>query len=152
MAWNKPQNLQPQELEELIVPRGGLVLWTFTFRKNQSTTPVRKPLNLESQGKHVTPRPPRPINEISLTKLMKSAYFTNFFLCSTTKYNMGHPPSDQALRCSVMLFVDTSMNRLASGITGFEPLVRVFRMSDGSPVPILQHTFLLNTLYYNTYY
>jgi len=51
---------------------------------------------------------------------------------------MGQPPSDHALKCSVMLLVETSIKRLASGITGLEPLVRVFRMSDGSPVPILK--------------
>jgi hypothetical protein len=54
---------------------------------------------------------------------------------------MGHPPSDHALKCSVMLLVETSIKRLASGITGLEPLVRVFRMSDGSPVPILKQKY-----------
>lgn len=29
------------------------------------------------------------------------------------------------------------MNRVASGIMGFDPFVRMFRMSDGSPIPIL---------------
>lgn len=51
---------------------------------------------------------------------------------------MGQPPSDQALKCRVMLLVDTSMNLPASGIIGLEPFVRVFKMSEGSPVPILR--------------
>lgn len=51
---------------------------------------------------------------------------------------MGQPPSDQAFKCRVMLFVATSMNLAASGMIGFEPLVRVLSMSEGSPVPILK--------------
>lgn len=51
---------------------------------------------------------------------------------------MGQPPSDHAFKCRVMLFVATSMNLAASGMIGFEPLVRVLSMSDGSPVPILK--------------
>lgn len=51
---------------------------------------------------------------------------------------MGQPPSDQALKCRVMLFVDTSMNLPASGMIGLEPFVRVFKISEGSPVPILR--------------
>lgn len=50
---------------------------------------------------------------------------------------MGQPPSDQALKCNVMLLEDTSIKRLASGIPGFDPLVFVFRISEASPVPIL---------------
>jgi len=30
------------------------------------------------------------------------------------------------------------MNFAASGMIGLEPFVRVFRMSEGSPIPILQ--------------
>lgn len=54
---------------------------------------------------------------------------------------MGQPPSDQALKCSVMLFVDTSMNLAASGIIGLEPFVRVFSISEASPVPILSKRY-----------
>lgn len=43
-----------------------------------------------------------------------------------------------------MLLVDTSMNRDASGIIGFDPLVRVLRISDGLPVPILQKDIFIN--------
>lgn len=55
---------------------------------------------------------------------------------------MGQPPSDQALKCRVILLVDTSMNLAASGMIGLEPFVRVFNMSEASPVPILQITFV----------
>lgn len=55
---------------------------------------------------------------------------------------MGQPPSDQALKCRVMLFVDTSMNLAASGMMGLEPFVRVFKMSEGSPIPILQKALM----------
>ena len=48
------------------------------------------------------------------------------------------------------------MNLAASGMIGFEPLVRVLSMSDGSPVPILKSTsqyiiyyIILYIIYYN---
>jgi hypothetical protein len=50
---------------------------------------------------------------------------------------MGQPPSDQALRWSVTLLAEPSINRLASGTAGADPLVRVLITSDPSPVPIL---------------
>jgi len=75
------------------------------------------------------------ILNISTYLFIFSSYF---FLCSTTKYNMGQPPSDQVFKCREMLFVDTSMNFAASGMIGLEPFVRVFRISEGSPTPILQ--------------
>lgn len=62
-----------------------------------------------------------------------------FFLCSTTKYSIGQPPSNQAFKCNVTLVADTSINLLASGIFGFEPVVFVFNKSDSSPVPILKY-------------
>lgn len=52
---------------------------------------------------------------------------------------MGQPPSNQAFKCSVTLVADTSINLLASGIFGFEPVVFVFNKSDSSPVPILKY-------------
>lgn len=76
-----------------------------------------------------------------------------FFLCSTTKYNMGQPPSDQVLKCKEMLFVDTSINFAASGMIGLEPFVRVFRMSEGSPIPILQkNSHMYEISYYKNYF
>lgn len=67
---------------------------------------------------------------------------------------MGQPPSDQAFKCRVMLFVATSMNLAASGMIGFEPLVRVLSMSDGSPVPILKSESIvpIRNLSYNLLY
>lgn len=65
-------------------------------------------------------------------------FYSYFFLCSNTKYNIGHPPSDQALRWSIMLFDETSINLSALGIMGFSPLVFGFKLSEGSPVPMLE--------------
>lgn len=65
---------------------------------------------------------------------------TYFFLCSITKYNIGHPPSDHLAKCKVMLFDLTSINSSALGITGFSPLVFVFKLSEGSPVPMLENS------------
>ena len=45
---------------EISVPPRGLVLRTFTSRKNSSTSVGFEPVNLGSRGEHVTPRPPRP--------------------------------------------------------------------------------------------
>jgi len=73
--------------------------------------------------------------------LKKNFYQCYFFLCSTTKYSIGQPPSNHAFKCSVTLVADTSINLLASGILGFEPVVFVFNKSDSSPVPILKYTF-----------
>lgn len=60
-----------------------------------------------------------------------------FFLCSTTKWDIRHPPSFQVGKWSVTAFDDGSMNFEFSGIIGFDPLVLVFRMSDASPAPML---------------
>lgn len=65
---------------------------------------------------------------------------------------MGQPPSDQVLKCRVMLFVDTSMNLAASGMIGLEPFVRVFRMSEGSPIPILQKTHVYIISHFLNYF
>lgn len=56
---------------------------------------------------------------------------------------MGHPPSDQELKCKVMLFDDTSMKVSAEGETGFSPRVLVFKLSEASPVPMLQINFII---------
>jgi len=61
---------------------------------------------------------------------------------------MGQPPSDQVFKCREMLFVDTSMNFAASGMIGLEPFVRVFRISEGSPTPILQENFCVYKISY----
>lgn len=67
-------------------------------------------------------------------------YFPRY---STTKYSMGQPPSDQALRWSVTLLAEPSINRLASGTAGADPLVRVLITSDPSPVPILIRIWMI---------
>ena len=63
---------------------------------------------------------------------------TYLALYSTTKYSIGQPPSSQELKWSVTLFGETSINFSAFGTVGFVPFVLVFRISDASPVPILQ--------------
>lgn len=79
-------------------------------------------------------------NVIDESDWKKSSFIKRyFFLCSTTKYNMGQPPSNQAFKCNVTLVAETSINLLASGIFGFEPVVFVFSKSDSSPVPILKY-------------
>lgn len=50
---------------------------------------------------------------------------------------MRQLPSFHVGKCSVTEFDDGSMNFEFSGIIGFDPLVRVFKMSDASPAPIL---------------
>lgn len=50
---------------------------------------------------------------------------------------MRQLPSFHVGRCNVTEFDDGSMNFEFSGIIGFEPLVRVFKMSDASPAPML---------------
>lgn len=60
-----------------------------------------------------------------------------FFFCSTTKCDMRQLPSFHVGKCNVTEFDDGSMNFEFSGIIGFDPLVRVFKMSDASPGPIL---------------
>jgi len=61
------------------------------------------------------------------------------FLLSTTKWDMGQPPSFQALKCSDTELEETSMKRGFSGSLGFCPLVRVFNMSEASPAPMLKY-------------
>jgi len=61
------------------------------------------------------------------------------FLLSTTKCDMGQPPSFQALKCSDTELEETSMKRGFSGSLGFCPLVRVFNMSEASPAPMLKY-------------
>lgn len=60
-----------------------------------------------------------------------------FFLCSTTKCDIRQLPSFHVGRCNVTEFDDGSMNLEFSGIIGFDPFVRVFKMSEASPAPML---------------
>ena len=61
-----------------------------------------------------------------------------FFLFSTTKWDIAQPPSFHALKCKLTEFEDCSIKRDFSGRIGFDPFVRVFNISDGSPAPILK--------------
>lgn len=65
-------------------------------------------------------------------------FFFYFFLCSTTKCDIRQLPSFHVGRCNVTEFDDGSMNFEFSGIIGLDPLVRVFKMSEASPAPMLQ--------------
>lgn len=54
-----------------------------------------------------------------------------------TKCDIRQPPSFQVGKCNVTVFDDGSISLEFSGIIGLEPLVRVLRMSDASPAPML---------------
>ena len=59
-AWGSLTSLKSQtRYPQLKVPPGGLLLRSFTSWKNPSTSAKFETMNLGSQGKHVTPRPPR---------------------------------------------------------------------------------------------
>lgn len=51
---------------------------------------------------------------------------------------MRQLPSFHVGKCNVTEFDDGSMNLEFSGIIGLEPLVRVFKISDASPAPMLK--------------
>lgn len=54
-----------------------------------------------------------------------------------TKCDIRQPPSFQVGKCNVTVFDDGSISLEFSGIIGLEPFVRVLRMSDASPAPML---------------